>query len=141
MSLRDQLQAIYDEHGKLTPTIVVDRARDGDHPLHERFEWDNSIAGERWRRHQAHELIQSVKVVYRPATDKQPERSVRAFHAIRGEEGHNYEPAEKVATDPLLQQILLRDMEREWKQLKARYGQFREFLELVRGDLAAGEAA
>jgi hypothetical protein len=33
MSLRDQLQAIYNERGKLTPTIVVDEARDESHPL------------------------------------------------------------------------------------------------------------
>jgi hypothetical protein len=141
MSLRDHLQSIYDAHQKLTPALLVDEARDEAHPLHDRFEWDDGVAGESWRRQQAHELIRSVRIVYRKATKRAPERSVRAYHAVRKESGHVYEPAEKVASDPLLQQMVLRDMEREWRQLKARYGHFQEFIDMVRGDLDTGEAA
>jgi hypothetical protein len=141
MSLRDHLQSIYDAHQKLTPALLVDEARDEAHPLHDRFEWADEIAGEAWRRQQAHELIRSVRIVYRKADKRSPERSVRAYHAVRKESGHVYEPAEKVASDPLLQQMVLRDMEREWRQLKARYGHFQEFIDMVRGDLDTGEAA
>lgn len=136
-NLRDALQTIYDSHGKLTPSLVVEEAREESHPLHNRFEWDNKVAGEAYRRQQAHELIRSVRVVYREATDKDEARSVRAFHAVRSEDDYVYEPAEKVAGDPLLQKIVLRDMEREWRQLVRRYGQFEEFLKLVRSDLEA----
>ncbi len=139
MSLRDQLQTIYDQRGQLTPNIVVDEARDPGHPLHNRFEWDNSVAGEAWRRQQAHELIRSVRIVYREATEKEPARKVRHWHAVRNENGHVYEPAPKVAADPLLRQMVLRDMEREWRQLQNRYGQFQEFIEMVRRSL--GEEA
>lgn len=134
MSLRDHLQDIYDQHGALTPALVVEQARPKSHPLHDRFEWDNRAAGEAWRRQQAHELIRSVKVVYREATDSDPAEHVRAWHAVRGEEGHSYEPAEKVAGDPFLSALVLKDMEREWKQLHRRYGHFAEFVALVRGD-------
>lgn len=139
MSLRDELQRIYDEHGRLTPAIVVDEARARTHPLHGRFEWDNKVAGEAWRRQQAHELIRSVRVVYREATDTDPAADVREWHAVRGEDGHTYEPARKVAEDPLIAAMVLRDMEREWKALYRRYGNMQQFLELVRGDV--GDAA
>lgn len=135
MSLRDQLQAIYDESGKLTPAVVLERARRDGHPLHDRFEWDDTVAGEAFRRQQAHDLIQSVRVVYRTATDE--ERSVRAFQAVRSEEGHVYHPAAVVAADPFLSKLVLADMEREWRTLKARYDQFAEFWQLVRKDAAA----
>lgn len=131
-TLREQLQAIYDEHGKLTPLLVVDEARDKKHPLHARFEWADKVAGEKWREHQASELIRSVKVVYRSG-DKQEE--VRYFQSVRREDGCVYEPSDKIAQDPLLTQIVLRDMEREWRQLQSRYGHFREFVELVRGSV------
>lgn len=137
MSLRDQLQAIYNGHGKLTPAIVVNEARDESHPLHTRFEWDDAAAGESWRRQQAHELIRSVRVVYREADEKNPEKSVRAFHAVRSESEHVYEPVEKIAEDDFARQLLLKDMEREWQSLRRRYEQFEEFLSMVRRDTDA----
>lgn len=140
MSLRDQLQGIYDSHGELSPRLVLDEARDPAHPLHSRFEWDDSIAAERWRVHQAHELIQSVKIVYRQAKGKTPAKDIRAFHAVRTPNGHVYEPAENIAADELLTAMVLRDMERDWKALKTRYGHFAEFVRMVRDDTADGAA-
>jgi hypothetical protein len=135
MSLREELQRIYDRNGRLTPALVLDEARDPAHPLHSRFTWVDSEAAESWRRHQAQELIRSVRVRYVEATDTEPARSVRAFHAVRRENGHVYEPAEKVVEDPFTKRLVLADMEREWKALKRRYEQFAEFAAMVRQDL------
>jgi hypothetical protein len=141
MNLRDELQRIYDERGTLTPALVVDEARDPQHVLHSRFEWDDSVAGEKYRRAQAQELIRSVKVVYREATETERAKSVRAFHAIRREHGHVYEPAEKVVEDPFAKKLLLADMEREWRALFRRYQDFKEFADMVRRDLDEEKAA
>lgn len=140
MSLRDQLQSIYDSHGKLTPAIVLDEAKAPAHPLHERFEWDDSTAANAYRLSQAHELIRSVKVVYREATETEREKSVRAFHAVRTEEGYVYEPAVKVVEDPFLRDLLLKDMQREWAALRRRFHEFQEFWDMVSRD-ASSEAA
>ncbi len=139
-SLRESLQAVYDQRGELTPRLVVDEARDEDHPLHSRFQWDDSIAGEKWRHAQAQELIRSVRVVYRKADKGKPERSVRYWHALRQESGYAYESAEHIAADPVLTQVLLMDMRREWKSLQARYGHFDEFARMVQADLQDGAA-
>lgn len=140
MSLRDELQNIYDQYGSLTPALVVDTARSKTHPLHDRFEWNDKVAGEAWRRQQAHELIRSVKVVYREADDANPEKSVRAFHAVRAEKGHVYEPVDKVIADDFTRRLVLQDMEREWRALHRRYQNFEEFAAMVRHDLGS-EAA
>jgi hypothetical protein len=136
VSLRDELQAVYDRHGKLTPELVMQEARPKKHPLHDRV-YDRPVeeAAQSWFRHRAHELIQSVKVVYREADDNGPERSVRAWQCVRNEMGHAYQPVEKVVADSFSRQLVLRDMEREWKQLLARYETFEEFLALVSSDL------
>lgn len=134
--LRGQLQTVYDQHGELTPQLVLDVARDPEHPLHSRFEWDDAVAAEAYRRDQAHELIQSVKVVYRKANESGSERAIRAFHAVRREKGYVYEPVEKVVDSPMTQKILLQDMEREWKSLFKRFQEFEEFLALVRRDVS-----
>lgn len=136
MSLRDELQAIYDQHGQLTPDLVVQVARPEDHPLHTQvFDREPNEAAEAWYRERAHDLIQSVKVVYRKATDDRPEGAVRAWHAVRAEAGYVYEPVDRVVQDEFTRQLVLRDMEREWRQMLARYEQFEEFLEMVAADV------
>jgi len=134
VSLRDELQAIRRKRGKLTPEIVVNEARKESHPLHHRFEWNDAIAGAAYRREQAHDLIQSVRISY---SHRGHNRDIRAFQAVRLEDGYVYEPSEDIASNPLLREIVLRDMEREWKQMKQRYGQFAEFVEMVLADIAA----
>lgn len=49
--------------GVLTPSAVVEAARDEDHPLHDQFEWDDGRAAQAHRLQQARALIRSVQVV------------------------------------------------------------------------------
>lgn len=139
-SLRDQLQVIRDTRGVLNPEVVVEEARSEAHPLHARFEWDDGVAGERWRLQQAHVLIQSVKITY---TDRKGNsKDIRAFQAVRHEEGsYVYEPTEEVIHDPVLNELVRREMDRDWHNLKARYDQFAEFTEMILADLQNNSAA
>lgn len=139
MSLRDQLEAIRSEHGYLDPEVVVDVARDEEHPLHDRFEWDDSVAGEAYRRDQAHRLIQSVRVKY--VTDDRP-KDVRAFLAVPRADSPRptYEPVESVMQDDFQRRLVLTQMEREWQTLRSRYGDLVEFGEMVHRDLKGSAA-
>lgn len=138
MNLRDQLQTIYKTNKELTPRLVVDAARDASHPLHGRFEWDDSIAGEKYRQQQASELIRSVRVRY---VEGGEQRDVRAFVAIprTDEPASNYMPVEEVAADDFARTLLLKQAERDWKTLRSRYAHLREFFQLILSDL--GETA
>jgi hypothetical protein len=136
--LREHLQAVYDRHGRLTASLVLEAATPEASPLHDLFEWDDSAAAEAYRLDQARRIIMAVRVVYRDATETEPARSVRAWHAVHApEEEGRYEPAEKVAADPLLRRIVLRDMERDWLAFRRRYEQFAEFWPLVTGQAPA----
>ena len=134
-NLRDEIQAIHDRYGRLTPELVLKEARSPDHPLHNRFEWNDAVASERYRLDQARGLIRKVRVVYKTADSDGSERSVRAFHAVQTPAGHVFESLEKIEQDPLTRQMVLANMEREWKALFRRYQNFSEFLDLVRKDL------
>lgn len=135
--LRSELLAVREKYGELTPANVVDAARDEDHPLHSRFEWDDAVAGEKYRIAQAKQLIRVVRETYTDPTGKPAD--VRSFHAIPRENGIVYEPAEEIARDDIATKVLLASMEREWRALRARYERFAEFRALVLGDL--GESA
>lgn len=139
-SLRDCLLDIYDRHQELTPDLVVDEARDPDHPLHHRFEWDDAVAAEGFRREQARSLIQSVKVSFVPPSGEPSE--IRTFHAVRKNEGRVYRPIDEIVQDPIATRVLLQEMERDWKRLKARYGHLVEFQKMVAAEqLLTAEAS
>lgn len=131
--LRAVLMDIKTRRGVLTSQTVVDEARAPDAPLHDRFEWDDAIAGEAYRRNQAAELMRSAQVEYiSPASGER--KKVRAFHSVRlagvtGGEG--YAPIEELLGDPLAKQILLRQCQREIADLKAKYNHLSEFAELM----------
>lgn len=50
-------------NGSLTPDLVVKDAEDTSSPLHELFEWDDGVAGHKYRIEQARQVITSVRVV------------------------------------------------------------------------------
>jgi hypothetical protein len=135
MDLRSQLQAIYDAHGQLTPRLVLDTARDPEHPLHPRFDWNDKTAGEAWRLHQARRLISVVRVTYADNPSIKKGHELRAFYAVPVERKYSFEPLQKVVSDPQTRQLLIDEMKREWKALKRRYDEFDEFWRMVAADL------
>lgn len=133
MSLLDTLTGIHQEHGTLTPALLVDLAADPDHPLHDRFDWDDTEAARKWRLEQAGQLLRVVKL----PTDPSRPHDLRAFVAVKGQDSHRseYVPTEQAMADEFTRALVLRDMEREWKSLKKRYQHMAEFAALVIGDM------
>lgn len=137
---RDALQAIFEERGRLTPVDVVDVAADPEHPLHERFEWDDETAGRAYRMVQAAALIRSVKI----RVEKSPTHTVtvRAFVHVpqpgeeEDDERGQYVPQSMVAARPDLQAVVLAEMERQWRDLRRRWEHQQEFWPMVLGDEA-----
>jgi hypothetical protein len=129
-NLRDELQTIYEQHGVLTPRLVLEEARAPEHPLHSRFEWDDTLAAESWRLEQAHHLIMRVRIVYIEGTHKNGPQRIRAFHSMP--DGAGYKPAAEIAADEFLSELVLQEMERSWFALKRKYGHFAEFIKLIR---------
>lgn len=132
--VQEVLQALYDERQELTPRLVLDRARDPQHPLHDRFEWDDAKAAEKHRLAQAGDLIRSVKVIYERGDGT--EGKVRSYHSVRRDDTGSrvYKTAESVAMDPVMTQVLLAEMRRDWSRMKERYARFEEFAALVAND-------
>lgn len=137
MSLREELASIYEAQGKLTPKLVVEAARAKAHPLHSRFEWDNRVAGEKYRQHQAAELIRSIKVEWASDDSTSDSDRVRKYHSVTRADETTYEPVEAVMADEFMRVVVIRQAEREWKQMFARYQHLTEFLQVVRQDVAS----
>lgn len=134
MNLREQLLEIYQQNGSLTPAAVVEVARDPKHPLHGRFEWDDTVAAERYRLDQARQLIRVVKVTETRGNDL---LRTREFVSVHRESGPSYMPIDEVKADPFTSKLVLQQAAREWRQMFARYRHLEEFLEQVRTDVAS----
>jgi len=139
--LRTQLTGIYQAHGELTPQIVVDEARPEGSPLHSRFDWNDQIAGEKYRLVQAQQLIRAVRIEY-IARGSDEKKFIRAFSSLRessDEEVTGYAPTEQILENPVTRKILLRNMERDIADLKRKYGHLTEFAQIMRDEFG-GEA-
>lgn len=138
MSLRTELDAIYAEYRQLVPREVAALVRD--HPeqypsLHEHLEWDDSVAGQKYREIQVQRLIRTIRVT-QPVGETGQTR-IRSWHSVPRPDGHTYIPLEDVQQDPFTRQLVLQQADREWRAMKARYGHMHEFFDAVRKDLAS----
>lgn len=111
------LNEIYEEQGKIEPSIVVEKSRPDDAPLHHCFEWNDEIAANKFREQQARVLIANVVITGEPSEDTY----TRAFVHVQNE----YQPLYIVLEDPrktgeLLESALkeLRAFERKYRELE-----------------------
>ena len=113
------LAEIEHDTGCLTPAVVVAAAKAKTHPLHDRFEWDDKIAGARYRLDQARELIRSVKIEVLN-DDRLGPRHVRRYVSVGDSSGRAYHRVEEVLTSEDLRAQAFEQWEREVAALRAR---------------------
>ena len=111
--------------GRLTAGDLVEANRPEDAPLHKAFEWDNDVAGARWREHQARHIIGGLEI----RTETQ--EPVRAFFNIVRQEPE-YRHIDSILrsedqTEKLLKSALaeLSAIQRKYAQLEALAGVYR----------------
>lgn len=110
----EELSAIHEREGELTPAVVVDAARPKDAPLHPIFEWDNKKAAEQYRHSQARSLIRAVEIV---TTTDGKESSAPIYVHIPTPEPR-YERVETVIQQPDQFALALMAMNRRLQEAK-----------------------
>lgn len=111
-------QKVYEEIGdrKVTPEEVLEQARDDENSeLHKCFEWDDSVAAEKYRLSQARQVIQFL--VIKP--EKKGEPQVRVFQITT--ETNNYQPTRLFIQQPDEYKALLQRAKNELSAIKSRY--------------------
>lgn len=115
--------------GLLRPQAVVDEARPEESPLHRCFEWNDQIAGEKYRLVQAQQLIRSFKVVHEH-DGKRVETPLFIGLSIdrTGSSGENpYRLASDVSKVPDLLAIAEHDALEQLQGVKERYSHLKKF--------------
>lgn len=110
----EELARITTERGGLSPADVVEEARPAAAPLHPAFEWDDSVAGENYRRWQARALIRAVEVVYadKPAAPRAVYVHVPASASEEPDAAPAYQPVEVVVRNRCMYAAALGNLKR-----------------------------
>lgn len=150
MTARDELVALYQREGYVDPPLVVQEAEatpGSELNRHLFVEFDDDQASLVGRLHRAHKLIQRYRVIDNRSPGETGPRDVRErvrlFSAVPLPDDptrFQHRLTEDVMGDPIARALLLREAERAWKALRARFGHLQEFASMVRTDLD-GEAA
>jgi hypothetical protein len=132
-SIREELRRIHDrQNGELSPAAVVKAAKPVNHPLHNQFEWDNTVAGHKYRLVQAAALIREQRVEY--ARDARGPKTVREYtstYVAGSNQRGSYKATEDVMANELSAAIVLRNFERALADLKRQYGHLKEFSNML----------
>ncbi len=104
-----------EEEGRLNAASLVEESRPEDAPLHAEFEWDDSVAAEEYRKHQARNVIGSIIEVISPEV-----APTRAFFNIVRREA-NYESVHVIIGDEDKRKALLDKALAELNSFRTKY--------------------
>ena len=117
-------EQIEEKYGKLTNDLVLQSATPEDSPIHELFEWDDAVAGHRYRLQQATQVIISLN---REVEEDPKPKAVRAYFNVSDTEKKGKFINTKTAfSNPDTREIILKRALRELESFKEKYQNLNE---------------
>ena len=131
-TIKEELEEIRkDNGGLLDPVLVVEYARDQRTLLHNKFEWDDSIAGEQYRIWQARQIIRLELTVINKQNNGDPIRTYVSLIADRKSENEKgYRSLIDVLSDEEMRSQLLEEAKRDMDIFKRKYRMLKELSEV-----------
>ncbi len=115
--------------GVTTAKMLVSAAKFKKHPLHNCFEWDDSIAGRKFREQQAQQIIlQLVIVVDKPDSDVP--RRVRAFVSVDEKDSIHYTTMSRAMGKADLRRQIIEQALSELNAFRHKYADLKELAEV-----------
>lgn len=116
-----QMRKIRETHGLLTPSLVVEAAKDPESPLHRYFEWDDTAAANKYRLAQARQLIGRVRIDM--GSSEKPEM-VRVFASVVEDNQRSYKSVTEIRSSAELTQQVLEQASADIRSFQKRYERF-----------------
>ena len=137
-----RIQEIRDEKGFVVADHIVADAKGKESPLHDFFEWDDTIAATKYRHRQAGDMLRWIHVVVKKVrpdgSDRIEEETSRAYvnvQVVREEKPKKVFMDLKTVLDSKdLREQMVRDAFKElksWRKIHSRYVEFRRIYEEI----------
>lgn len=128
----EMIESIEDRDGSVTPQSFLEASRPEDSPTHGAFEWDDSVAAEKYRLTQSRHIINNVTVrIISDDNTKPEERHVAFVNTTDGR--HNpahYKSVNVALADEESRDIVLRNALSELEAFQRKYASLTELSEV-----------
>lgn len=120
---RTIFEKLYSKHGYVNAELVVKEGAKKTSPIHDAFEWDDTVAGHRWRINQGAEMVRALRVVQVESPDNGDVDPflVRVFLHTRLNGRMGYMAVADVMADDTKYQSTLAEAIRQLKGLRDRF--------------------
>lgn len=125
----EELTRIHRKHGELAPSLVVKESKPKQAPLHGAFEWNDQVAAEEFRIHQARQIINVVTVKHEDQPGTLPVQAFVNITVINEDdetESRKYLPVKTVIETPNLYHQHLAHLKNRLKNMKTELSKFIE---------------
>lgn len=129
-----ELEAIYEEHGKLTPPLIVEDARNPERETHQLIEWDDTTAAHHYRNEQARHIMRNIIIVRSESAPEPAEEKIikfRAFENVDVEEGRYFMPMQVAITRDDARNYMLQQAMRALMSFRQKYGMISELASVL----------
>jgi len=129
------VEAAKDACGNVELQTLVDQARPKNAPLHQEFTWTNREAAEKWRLHEARQVVKSIEVVH---DNSKPTRAWESVTVVQADVDTDEPPIERrvfrsvedIMSDPAQRSELLIQAMRDAVAWRKRYGGLQELAQI-----------
>jgi hypothetical protein len=137
--LIQELDNVEKTYGEITPKNTVDYARPDSSPLHEYFEWNDTIAAEKHRHQQARILIKRVYYNFSP-DEKEADNKIRVryYMSLQNEQEDEENPNRRyinvynAMSNEKLRQQTLQNAKRELEMFSNKYRNLTELASVIK---------
>lgn len=119
----EMIESIEERDGSVTPQAFLEASRPEDSPTHGAFEWDDSVAAEKFRLTQSRQIINSIQVKIISDDAEHTERKAIAFVNVT-DGRHNpaqYKSVNVALADSESREIVLRNALQELEAFQKKY--------------------
>lgn len=126
-----EVEKLEKKHGEVTAQLLLDNARSKKSKLHDLFEWDDTVAAEKYRLTQATQIITALAVVYEDITEEP--KTVRAFANIGAKNKGSFITMATALSDEQSRAIVLKHALEELQAFRSKYADLTELAEIFAG--------
>lgn len=128
----NELERLENNVVKLTNNEVLEYAKNNvNSELHKCFDWDDSVAGNKWRLSQATAILSSIQLVIKE--DEKSKETTKVYYSLRTDSeisGREYKNVMKIIEDDEDYKQLLKRAENEFISYKERYNKLLKLSDL-----------
>lgn len=124
----EMLEELHNQGKEVTPELIVDLSRDPSSPTHAEFEWDDTVAAEKYRTEQARLLIGHIRIIRED--EPTPDYKERAFVSAPGA-NHVYVPLKSALGNEGYREHLLKQAKGDCEVFLAKYRRLQELAGVV----------